>query len=135
MNGTKCVVAVIGIAGLLNLSGCASSAGGNEKLRAETEASVQKKIAEGTTTKQDVRKVFGSPFSTSFTDGGFEVWKYEFNNVSADAVAYIPVVNLFGATASGTKKELVIMFDKQGVVQRFSMSESDVQQKTGLFNR
>ncbi len=79
--------------------------------------------------------MFGSPIKTSFTDGGLEVWTYEFSKVSADAVSYIPIVNLFGATASGTKKELVVLLDKSGVVQRFSMSESEVKQKTGVFNQ
>jgi len=78
--------------------------------------------------------MFGSPLKTSFTDGGLEVATYEFTNVSADAISYIPIVNLFGASASGKKKELVVLFDKSGVVQRYSMSESDVKQKTGLFN-
>lgn len=116
----------------LSLFGCASV--GNETLRAESEASVQTKLVEGKTTKAEVRKMFGSPLKTSFTDGGLEIWTYEFSKVSADAVSYIPIVNLFGATASGTKKELVVLIDKAGVVQRFSMSESEVKQKTGVFN-
>ena len=115
-----------------SLFGCASV--GNETLRAESEASVQTKLVEGKTTKAEVRKMFGSPLKTSFTDGGLEIWTYEFSKVSADAVSYIPIVNLFGATASGTKKELVVLIDKAGVVQRFSMSESEVKQKTGVFN-
>lgn len=112
--------------------GCASV--GNEQLRDETETSVQGKISEGKTTKAEVRAIFGSPLKTSFTDGGLEVATYEFTNVSADAISFIPIVNLFGASASGKKKELVILFDKSGVVQRYSMSESEVKQKTGLFN-
>jgi len=118
---------------LVLLAGCASV--GNETLRAESESSVQKKMSEGKTTKAEVRGMFGSPLKTSFTDGGLEIWTFEFSKVSADAVSFIPIVNLFGATASGTKKELVVMFDKSGVVQRFSMSESEVKQKTGVFNR
>ena len=122
----------IGIA-VLAIGGCASV--GNEKLRAESESSVQQKIVEGKTTKSEVRGMFGSPLKTSFTDGGLEIWTFEFSKVSADAVSYIPIVNLFGATASGTKKELVVMFGKDNVVQRFSMSESEVKQKTGVFNQ
>ena len=113
-------------------TGCASV--GNEQLRNETETSVQGKILEGKTTKSQIRGIFGSPLKTTFTDGGLEVATYEFTNVSADAISYVPIVNLFGASASGKKKELVVLFDKSGVVQRYSMSESDVKQKTGLFN-
>ena len=129
--GTKLNFAAV--VALAVLTGCASV--GNETLRAESESSVQKKIIEGKSTKAEVRVMFGSPFKTSFTDGGLEIWTYEFSKVSADAVSYIPIVNLFGATASGTKKELVVLFDKGGLVQRYSMSESEVKQKTGVFNQ
>lgn len=114
------------------ISGCAST--GNETLRQESETTMSQKILEGKTTKDEVRKMFGSPFKTSFTDGGLEIWNYEFSNVSADAVSYIPIVSMFGGSSSGKKKELVVMFDSQNVVKRFSMSESDVKHKTGLFN-
>lgn len=78
--------------------------------------------------------MFGSPATTSFTDGGLEIWKYELSKMKADAVNFIPVVNLFGSSASGTKKELVILFNDNGTVRKFSMSESPVNVKTGVFN-
>lgn len=114
------------------VSGCASV--GSESLRKETESSVAQKIVQGKTTKNEVRAIFGSPTKTTFTDGGLEVWNYDFTNVSADAISYVPIVNLFGASASGKKKELVVLYDTENVVKRFSMSEADVTQKTGLFN-
>jgi len=117
---------------VLTLSGCQSV--GNESLRKETESSVAQKIVQGKTTKTEVRAMFGSPTKTTFTDGGLEVWNYDFSNVSADAISYVPIVNLFGASASGKKKELVVMYDDKNVVRRYAMSEADVTQKTGLFN-
>ena len=96
---------------------------------------MSQKIVEGKTTKAEVRSMFGSPLKTTFTDGGLEVWNYEFSNVSLDAMSFVPIVNLFGASASGKKKELVVMFDIKNIVKRYSMSESDVTQKTGLFNQ
>ncbi|MCD2519522.1 hypothetical protein LQ564_24770 [Massilia sp. G4R7] len=114
------------------LTGCASV--GSESLRKETEMSVSQKIVQGKTTKSEVRAMFGSPAKTSFTDGGLEIWNYDFTNVSADAISYVPIVNMFGASASGKKKELVVMYDDNNIVKRFSMSEADVHQKTGLFN-
>jgi outer membrane protein assembly factor BamE (lipoprotein component of BamABCDE complex) len=116
----------------LMIAGCASI--GNQSLQHVSERSVQTKMTEGVTTKRDVRSTYGSPIKTSFTDGGLEIWTYEFSNVSLDAVSYIPIVNWFGTSASGKKKELVVLFDKAGLVQRYSMSESDVSQKTGIFN-
>lgn len=130
----KTSVKLIGLAFALALfAGCASS--GNESLRKESEASVAQKMVEGRTTKTEVRAMFGSPLKTTFTDGGLEVWTFELSKVKADAINYVPIVNLFGGTASGTKKELVVLFDDKGVIKRFSMSESPVKTKTGLFNR
>ena len=114
----------------LSLAGCANS--GNQSLKKETEQSVKTKITEGKSTKSEVKSVFGSPAETTFTDGGKEIWKYSFADVSADAVSYIPVVNWFGSSSSGTKKELVVMFNGE-IVERYSMSESDHSTKTGLF--
>jgi outer membrane protein assembly factor BamE (lipoprotein component of BamABCDE complex) len=116
----------------LALVGCASK--GNESLRKETEVSIGTKLTEGKTTKTEVRKMLGSPLKTSFTDGGLEMSTYEFDNVTSDAINYVPVLNWLGSSASGTKKELVILFDRANVVQRYSMSESDVKVKTGLYN-
>jgi hypothetical protein len=112
--------------------GCVST--GNETLRKESESSVATKIVEGKTTKTEVKGMFGSPIKTTFTDGGLEIFTYELSKMSADAINYVPLVGLFGGTASGTKKELVILFDEHGVVKRFSMSESPVKVKTGVFN-
>lgn len=78
--------------------------------------------------------MFGSPAKTSFTDGGLEIWTYERSKMHADAVNYIPIVNLFGSSASGIRKELVILFDDKDIVKRFSMSESPETVKTGIFN-
>ena len=120
------------VSSILLLQGCASH--GNESLRAESEMSVKQKIIENKTTKQDVKSMFGSPLNTSFTDNGSEIWRYELANMSADAVSYIPVVSMFGGSSSGTKKELVLLFNDDSTVKKYTMSESDVQVKTGLFN-
>ncbi|MCD2528678.1 hypothetical protein AB7315_06785 [Providencia manganoxydans] len=126
----KIIIASVMALSVLSLAGCANS--GNQSLKKETEQSVKAKITEGKSTKSDVKSVFGSPAETTFTDGGKEIWKYVFADVSADAVSYIPIVNLFGSSASGTKKELVVMFNGE-IVERYSMSESDHSTKTGLF--
>lgn len=115
---------------LFILSGCGSS--GNQVLRDETEQTVATKIKENVTTKAQIKQTFGSPNDTTFTDGGKEIWKYSLMNMSADAVNFIPVVNWFGSSHSGTKKELTILFDGN-VVKSYTMSESDASVKTGVF--
>jgi outer membrane protein assembly factor BamE (lipoprotein component of BamABCDE complex) len=129
----KLAVALAVAACVVTLSGCAGT--GNDSLRTESESTVSTKIVEGKTTKDQVRELFGSPMKTEFSDAGLETWHYEFSKLHGDAVSYIPVVNLFGTSASGEKKELVVLFDANNVVKRYSMSVSAVSQKTGIFNQ
>ena len=119
---------------LVLVVGCATQSGGNQTLKNETEGSVTSKIINNVTTQAEIRAMFGSPYETTFTDGGMEIWKYRLDDLKADAINYVPLVNLFGSSFSGTRKELVILFNDDGTVKRNSMSESDVQNKSGLFN-
>lgn len=124
-------ISIVALSGLIFLlGGCASS--GNQILKEETEASISAKITENKTTKEDVRKIFGSPDETTFTDNGKEIWKYRLIDVSVDGVNFIPLVGLFGSSQSGTKKELVVMFTDD-VVYKYSMSEAPHAIKTGIF--
>lgn len=121
------------ILSFLIIASCGSTSG-NRVLLAESELSVDSKIIEGVTTQSEIKAMFGSPFETTFTDGGMEIWKYRFDNLDADAVNYIPIVNMFTQSYSGDRKELVILFNDNGTVKRSSMAESDVTTKAGLFN-
>ena len=121
-------------ASLLILASCATGSGGNQTLKNESESSVTTKIINNVTTQSEIKAMFGSPYETTFTDGGMEIWKYRLDDMRADAVNYVPIVNWFGSSFTGTRKELVILFNDDGTVKRNSMSESDVQNKTGMFN-
>tara|TARA_B100001964_G_C13733557_1_gene379870 strand:- start:33 stop:422 length:390 start_codon:yes stop_codon:yes gene_type:complete len=107
--------------------GCGTT--GNESLRSESEISIDQKITEGATTLAEIKAMFGSPLKTTFTDGGLEIWTYEFDNVKLTAASYL---NPFGSTFKGTKKELVVLFDENEIVKRARMSESDVEEKYGM---
>ena len=111
------------------LAGCSSS--GNRALQKESEISVQNKLKEGVTTKGEVKASFGSPDSVNFTDGGKEIWKYAFARAKVSGKAFIPFYGLFNNTVSGTKKELVILFDGDKV-SKYSMSESEINSRSGL---
>ncbi|MDC1190195.1 hypothetical protein N8209_05255 [Gammaproteobacteria bacterium] len=121
-------------ASLLILASCATGSGGNQTLKNESESSVTTKIINNVTTQSEIKAMFGSPYETTYTDGGMEIWKYRLDDMRADAVNYVPIVNWFGSSFTGTRKELVILFNDDGTVKRNSMSESDVQNKTGMFN-
>lgn len=125
----KKTLALLSFGLIFLIAGCASS--GNQILRDETEESVSAKITANKTTKNEIKEMFGSPEETTFTDGGKEIWKYFLIDVSADAISYVPIVNIFASSSSGTKKELVVLFNGN-IVERFSMSESDHAVKYGL---
>jgi len=124
------IVAIISF-GLL--SGCATV--GNDSLKDEDQQTISNKLTEGKTTMAEVKVMLGTPMSTSYTDGGLEVWTYEITHMSADAASYIPVVGMFAGSSSGTKKELVILFDEKEKVRKYKMNESAVKARTGLFNQ
>jgi outer membrane protein assembly factor BamE (lipoprotein component of BamABCDE complex) len=116
---------------LLVIAGCASV--GNRALRTETSQTLDAKIVEGKTTKQEVRTMFGSPQNTSFTDSGLEIYHYEFSELESKAVNFVPVVNLFARGFDGTKKTLTVLFDRDDVVTRYSMETSPVDIRAGIF--
>ena len=118
----------LAVALAVTLAGCASS--GNQKLKSETETSVQSKIHEGKTTKVEVKTLFGSPDAVSYTDGGNEIWKYSFAKVKVNGTSFIPFYGLFHNGTNGTKKELTILF-KDNTVQKYTMAESAINTKSG----
>jgi outer membrane protein assembly factor BamE (lipoprotein component of BamABCDE complex) len=117
-------------AAIFILAGCASA--GNQALKAESSDSVSQKIVKGTHTKDDVKKSFGSPNETSFTDSGNEIWRYKYAYATAKAVNYVPIANLFARGADVDRKELVVFFDKNGVVSNYSMQETKEEVKRGI---
>ena len=112
------------------LSACVST--GNQTLSTETESSVATKIINNVTTQAEIKAMFGSPYETNFTDGGLEIYTYRLDDLESDVINFVPLLNLFQSSYSGTRKELVILFNDDGTVKRYSMSESDVQQKAGI---
>jgi hypothetical protein len=119
---------------LLVLASCMTGSGGNQTLKNESESTVTAKLINNVTTQSEVKAMFGSPYETTYTDGGLEIWKYRLDDMRADAINYVPIVNWFGSSFSGTRKELVLLFNGDGTLKRNSMSESDVQNKSGMFN-
>lgn len=115
---------------VLLATGCASV--GNERMRDQTQASVSQKIAEGKTTRQEVRDALGEATTVSFTDSGNEIWTYKHARATPKAQNFIPVVNLFSRGADVKTKELVVLFDKQGIVTRYTMRETADELKHGL---
>ena len=71
-----------------------------------------KSIVNGKTTKEDVRQMFGAPYQTGIEDGRESWTYYRIRHRGA------------GRTES---KELHIVFDKKGLVESYSFSETSPQ--------
>jgi outer membrane protein assembly factor BamE (lipoprotein component of BamABCDE complex) len=120
-------------AAALVVAGCASV--GNENLRNESQTSIEQKIVKGKTTKAEVSATLGSPDDTSFTDSGNEIWKYRHVVSTAKASSFIPVISLFAAGSDQEKKEVVVLFDKAGVVTNYTFSATKGEVRQGVFAR
>jgi hypothetical protein len=72
---------------------------------------------------------------TSFASNGNETWEYEFSRMQSKVTNFIPYVNLVHQGAEGDKKSLVIFFDKQKLVQDYTMSTSKIDISQGLIVR
>ncbi len=114
----------------ITFSGCQTMERGNPALKDATNESVSQKIIEGKTTKEEVRTLYGSPMSTSFTDGGQEIWDYQYASEHATAASYI---NPYGHKSVGNNKDLKILFNKKDIVEKFTMNETKTETKVGLF--
>jgi len=112
---------------------CISS--GNDSIADETNATVAGQLHKGKTTQADVRRIYGDPIKTSFSANGFETWEYEFTRLQSKPTNFIPYVNLVHSGAEGDKKSLVIFFDKQKVLQDYTMSTSRIDMSRGIITR
>ncbi len=121
----------------LFLFACANT--GNESMKGMTESRVQAQIVAGTTTKAQIKGMFGSPIETSYTDSGALIWKFQYDDTTAltpETVGSILLtLGLAGTKSEGTRNELVILFDENDIVQKFNMSNSDIETGTLLFAR
>ena len=82
---------------------------GDPALWGQTEESIARKILPGRTTKSEVRTMLGATTKVSLTESG-ETWVYESS-----------VVTIFTG-ASYIRNMLLVLFDENGIVKRYSMN-------------
>ncbi|NVN37848.1 hypothetical protein HUK81_13015 [Komagataeibacter swingsii] len=114
---------------VLLVSGCESA--GNTSIRHETSETIDQKIHDNQTTKAQVRSMFGDPLSTSFTDSGHEIWKYDFTTSHANGTNFIPYYGAFSSGSHGQMKSLTIIYNND-VVWHHTLSSSAVKTHQGL---
>jgi len=114
------------------INGCNFNASaGSMQIKDETQESVASKIIKGKTTKQEVRIMFGDPSNTNFTDSGNEVWQYYYAKARPKPINFVPVASGFSSGHNIDRKELAIIFDKDGVVMNFSMQNAQEEIRRG----
>jgi hypothetical protein len=113
----KKVIEIISCISVLTIAtACASS--GNTSIEKESSTTVDAKIIDGATTKEEMKKLYGDPDNVDYRDKTTEVWKYSFSKSH-----YAPfAMKAFQSVAKGEKKTLTVLF------------EGDVVQKTQFFN-
>ena len=92
---------------------------------------VGSKVIKGTTTKDQVRALYGEPTNVSLTDAGSEVWTYEYAHGTANAASYVPIVTLFAGGMNVNKNEVVFIFDKSNVMQNYTVHASQTETRRG----
>ena len=125
------LLTIAGLSGLL--AACASS--GNERIADLTQSNLSADVVKGRTTQDQIRKLYGDPVKTSFTDSGNETWEYEFSRMQSKPTNFIPYVNLIYSGAEGDKKMLVFFFDRRKVVQSYTLSDLKIDVSRGLITR
>lgn len=130
MKVIKQISVAVAVVAILGVSGCVST--GNTVMKTQTADTIANAIVNGKTTKQQVTSLFGSADSVSFTDSGNEVWTYRHSKSKPMARNFIPYVGLFSSGTNIQTKELVILFDKNGVVTNHTFRETANQSKAGI---
>ncbi|MDO4894935.1 MULTISPECIES: hypothetical protein [Moraxella] len=127
----KTMTRSLAMAGLVAVlaTGCATS--GNVAIKDQTQQSIDSVIVKSKTTKQEVLNRFGAADSVSFTDSGNEIWTYRHSRSKPMARNFIPY-NVFSLGDNVKTKELVILFNANGVVSNYTFRETDNQAKFGI---
>lgn len=114
------------------LNACANS--GNQKIaKIENHASLDKTLVSGKTTKEKVKLAFGEPSDVDFDNNNNEKWTYTHIRRVSKAINFMPYANYLMRGTDDTNKKLVIVFDKNGVVQKYAFTKSKGETKVGVF--
>jgi hypothetical protein len=98
-------------------AGCAAT--GNGAVTTLTQQGAARTIVVGKSTRADIEAAFGRANVTRFANG-YELWLYQVGY--SKAVDSMPYVNLVVSSADN-KRELSILFDKDGVVKKYLLMD------------
>ncbi|MBI1840337.1 MAG: outer membrane protein assembly factor BamE [Verrucomicrobia bacterium] len=112
-------------AAVLTLCGCAS-------VGRKIDQSKVDQIKQGVTTREEVRKLIGSPDQLIKTSDGVEMWIYSYFLVTTKGSTFIPIIGAFAGGANTTSQSLSISFGADGIVSRYTSAIGGSNVGTGL---
>lgn len=109
---------------LFGISACASL--GTDAGTPSTEDGVRQTLTIGKSTKADVTRRMGDAKVNTF-HSGYEVWVYNYKKELPMFVDFIPVVSTVATLvdAATRDRELAILFDRNGIVKKNRLRESE----------
>jgi len=102
------------------LAACATT--GDERIARLDEARAQALLVTGRTTEADVRAALGQGRVVRFLSG-WETWHYEYREGLSKGWDDVPFIGLVTSRSDRPTKELVLLFDAQGTLRRYSLQE------------
>jgi len=94
--------------------GCVSSSFGNKRV---ADKSLTSQIKKGVSHKEDIKMLIGSPQYVSFI-GNDEQWSYYYHKSKMRFTTCIPIIGAIFGGADTEMNNLVIIFDKHGIVKK-----------------
>jgi len=119
------------LAAVLTLGACQTT--GNRVLKDETSQTLETKLTPGMA-KTDVQTLFGDPITTTYTNDGSEIWTYSFSRLKPSVRNFIPYYNVLDSASKGKAKTLSVFFSPDQVLERHSLTVSDIESRSGLLN-
>ena len=109
---------------LLAMAGAVASCStvGNGRIVSLDAVQAQAQFVPGKTTEAEARAAFGQGSAIRF-QSGFETWHYLYREGVAKGWDDVPYIGLVTSRLDRPTKELVLLFDAQGVLRRWSLQQ------------
>ena len=117
----KLIIAIL----VIFLAGCATAGKPMQQTQVD-------RIQKGKTTKQEIIQTFDQPDGTYFDKNGNLIWYYTAAKIKSTAWTFIPVVNLVHNEIRMKNQILTIVFNRDGIVEDYSFTDSDKSLKSGI---
>lgn len=116
------------------LAACSSS--GNPALKQMSHQQLKNMIIQGVTTKQEMQDKFGSPNEIQFNHENLtEYWEYRYDSKTPHAMNFFPLLRTLKRGTDLRKIRLIVFFDENDKVKRYTFQDAKDVQKAGWFGR